>query len=99
MRFKKRVQAREYETEAYGVCDFCKTAKLGARGYECSEVTLKAEIGEVYPEQDCRDIEAFDCCPGCWKTKVRPALEALGGHCYEYDVDEGRIKTMPFDER
>jgi hypothetical protein len=70
---------------------------MGPRGFEYSEVEIKASLGEIYPEGDFRDIEAFDCCPRCWIDKVRPALIALGGKLYTYKSDEGRLPSMPMD--
>ena len=88
MRFKKTeprtVEQRDYHSST--VCDFCGARKVegsyaGWRNDKsqnnASEVTIKAEIGDVWPEDDCRALETFDCCPPCWESKVKPALQAM----------------------
>ncbi len=95
MRFKR---LEEHEVESRVVCDFCNS-EIFDGGWTVDEVVLEAKIGDVYPEGDFRRGEAFDCCRGCWTSKVRPALQALGGVCHEYDWLDGRLGTMPLDTR
>ena len=101
MRYKKRVEktVQAYETTSRCVCDFCGTDydPEGIGGYDRSSVTLEAELGEVYPETDTRTVTGFDCCVPCWEAKVRPALEALGAKAYEYDYEDGRTRSTPFE--
>lgn len=96
MKWKKIVEAKEYEAEAREVCDFCGV-EIRQRAFERDEVTIEAKIGNIYPEGDFSKTELFDCCVKCWVNKVIPALQAIGGRVYSYESDEGRVKTMPFE--
>ncbi len=92
----KTVQQREQVTRE--VCDFCGTELHRNTTGNADEVEIQATLGDCWPSGDCREVEVFDCCVKCWRAKVRPALEALGGRCWTYDADEGRTRTMPLDE-
>lgn len=46
--------------------------------YGFSDVEISYEYGTRYPDSGEQTKEAIDCCPTCWREKVRPALEALG---------------------
>jgi hypothetical protein len=96
MKWKKLVPSQPYETTARTACDFCGDEESG-RGFDRSEVTIEAKIGEIYPEVDTRQVQAFDCCPKCWESKVVPALVSLGGRVYEHAAEESRVSIMPFD--
>lgn len=88
MRFKKTeprvVEQHDYHSST--VCDFCGARKDERRGDEwpndksqnnASEVEIQAKIGDVWPEDDCRTLEVFDCCPPCWESLIKPALVML----------------------
>jgi hypothetical protein len=72
------------------VCDICKLT-IAQSGGDRSEVTVKAELGNVWPEADCRTTARFDICPACWTSKVRPAIEALGAEACVYDTENGGL--------
>jgi hypothetical protein len=85
VRFKRTeprtVEQRDYHSST--VCDFCGARKNERMRYwpnpaqaTDTEVELSAKVGDIY-EEDNRSFEAFDCCPSCWETKVKPALAAL----------------------
>lgn len=66
-------------------CDLCPCETLpGSREwdagymYEHNEVTIESTHNTHYPEGGSVEGVVFDCCPACFKTKVQPALEALG---------------------
>jgi hypothetical protein len=96
MKWKKLVPVKEHETTSREVCDLCGE-ELGCRSWDCSEVTIEARLGEIYPEGDFRTVETFDCCAKCWTDKVQPAIRALGATLYRYPYDSGRLKFMPLD--
>jgi hypothetical protein len=66
-------------------CDLCPavcakgTDEWNSDGsYEHDEVQIQTTHRTRYPEGGSQKGMAFDCCPNCFKTKVQPALEALG---------------------
>lgn len=102
MQYRKiqHVPAQDREAEGKTVCDLCGVTIREGGYYAPERVTIKAVTGdEPYPESgDDRIAEEFDCCLGCWKTKVRPAIEALGAKCSVYEVDDGRLRGAPWED-
>lgn len=87
MRYGKRYTVTSTQ-QTRTTCDVCgKEIKQGP--WDGSEITIRAEIGDQYPEGDFREAQGFDCCPACWKTKIRPALEAAGAKFREWRVEDG----------
>lgn len=96
MRFYKIVKEHvaEYKRDSRTVCDCCgRDVDHDAEDlYDQSEVTIRAELGAVYPENDHRVVHEVHCCPPCFLEKVKPALEALGMKFSQRDIDEdGRV--------
>ncbi len=72
-------------------CDLCgevrgvlQTDKTG----NASEVEIKANIGDCWPEGDDRTTYVVDICPPCFVAKVKPAIEALGIVFRKHDTDK-----------
>jgi hypothetical protein len=59
-------------------CDFCGQKLPSGEHFEYDEVTILRNKGERYPEYWTSEKTAFDCCAGCWESKVLPALRSLG---------------------
>ena len=83
------------------MCDLCGVTIREGGYYAPERVTIKSVTGDE-PEPECGDdriVEEFDCCLGCWKTKVRPSIEALGAtKCSVYEVDDGRLWGAPWED-
>lgn len=65
------------------VCDICQASAAEGEWhtdgwYEHDEVTIEGGHKTHYPEGGGHEMVAYDCCPECFRDKVRPALEALG---------------------
>lgn len=92
MRYQKIVTARieECTVESRAVCDGCGGPLDGEYSYDRTEVEIRATIGDLFPEADCRKVEEIDCCARCWTEKVAPAIQRLGFPVYHYDADVGR---------
>jgi hypothetical protein len=73
---------------SHTVCDVCKTRLPPGSMSECTDITIRAQTGGLYPEADCRNTEEIDCCEDCWRTRVRPAIEALGAKFREHPSNE-----------
>lgn len=74
----------------YRFCDLCGSECDAANGwYDHSLVTIRADLGEIYPEgDDCRDRYETDVCPRCFLEKVKPALEAIGSKFVKSDTED-----------
>lgn len=87
MRYGKRYTVTStHETRT--TCDVCGE-EINQGPWDGSEITIRAEIGERYPEADCREAQGFDCCVACWVKKIRPALEEAGAKFREWRVEGG----------
>ena len=80
------------------LCDLCgKEAKYpkGAdrhwgpwcTGYDVDTVKVEAKYGSNFPEGPVIDVESFDVCPDCWKSKIRPFFAGFGASPREQQVD------------
>jgi len=90
MRYKKKEPAHIEEriVSTKTLCDGCgKPSDIGG-AYEINEVTIEARLGDVYPEGDQRTVYDLDVCATCFKTKVIPALAAIGLRFRERDADD-----------
>src|SRR5580700_6091053 len=100
MKFKKIEPARVAERVEISrvVCDFCKQEIPDDRAWEENEVEIVAKLGCVYPEGDQRERQEFDCCAGCWRTKIVLALEALAGAPVQKRAnDDYSYRSVPWD--
>ena len=52
-------------------CDLCRT-RIASAADDQDEVTIEHVWGASH------DVTIFDCCSACFRTRVFPALEALG---------------------
>ena len=96
MRYKKTVPAREVVVDGKATCDLCNRVIEERRGWDCTEVTLEAQIGDIFQETDWRTIYEADTCGDCFLNKVRPALEAIGLRFRERRAEEdGRVWEVP----
>jgi hypothetical protein len=64
-------------------CDLCSARVYSERwdrpGYKIDNVAIHMETGSSYgSDGSCIDAIVVDCCEGCFKSKVLPALEAIG---------------------
>lgn len=63
-------------------CDLCGVTNSGldwgTGAFEKKEVTINYVFGNDYPEGDFSKIIETNVCPGCFKEKVVPALQAIG---------------------
>lgn len=87
MRYGKRYTVTSTQ-QTRTTCDVCGE-EIRQGPWDGSEITIRAEIGEQYPEADCREAQGFDCCVACWAEKIRPALEAAGAKFREWRVEYG----------
>lgn len=87
MRYGKTVEQTVLR-ETHVTCDICG-ADIKHKGWDGSDVTIRADIGEQYPECDCRESAGIDCCTECWERNVRPAIEALGAKFREWRTEDG----------
>jgi hypothetical protein len=55
--------------------------------YEGARVTLEFAFGYQYPEGGCQNHEAFDICPTCWRTHLRPWIEAQGAKVRAWEAE------------
>ena len=97
MRYKKATK-RVDTIVSKTVCDVCKEP-IGRRS--CSDgnnnqITIESRLGDTFSEGDFRALAYIDCCPECWTTKVRPAIEALGVTFFECDAEDPLL-GMPED--
>jgi hypothetical protein len=62
------------------LCDLCGRPVTHDQDpvWGMNNVTIRACVGEHYPETDMRDVTACDVCATCFAAKVVPALEGLG---------------------
>lgn len=81
---EKRVEQRQQDTRTR--CDRCGET-VGGRRDNRDEVEIKAWLGNVYPEGDCRTVIATDACADCFRDHVVPALEQAGFKFRRYDAD------------
>ena len=96
MMFKKTVERviEKHEEISRTVCDFCNEDITPNGACDGNEVNIEAKLGDVYADADTRVVELFDCCPGCWRKKVLPALETLSGRrCVLYHMMWGRLDS------
>ena len=99
MKTKAIVKAHvaERTAEARTICDLCGKNVERRDWYDHSEVEIEARIGSSFPEGDNRTVYRADVCPACFTAKVIPALEAIGVKFYVYDIEEGPLKSAPWD--
>jgi sporulation-control protein spo0M len=70
-------------------CDFCGVdVDDQKRGWEVNEATIELLEGDVFPEGDQRDRSTVDVCAKCFRSKVMPAIEALGVKFRKRDADD-----------
>ena len=78
MRIGKRYISKGVRHD-HDVCDVCDERCDRERGgWTVNDVTLRARLGEMFPEGDLRDYYDIEVCPHCFLDKVKPAIEALG---------------------
>lgn len=79
MRFKKfvPVHVEERVVSAGVTCDGCGKP-ISNDGWDQTEITLGAKIGESYGESDMRTAYDLDVCGPCFTEKVIPALAGVG---------------------
>lgn len=79
MKYMKTVQipATTREEVERLTCDFCGKT-IHPQGHEYTEISLQREDITRYSECGSGNKTIFDCCGGCWDSKVIPALRALG---------------------
>jgi hypothetical protein len=87
MKVFKRVprHVAEYLQELHTTCDVCGL-KTQSGGYDGTEITIEARIGDVYPEAegDMRRVSIADICAACFRDRVQPALVTLGVRFREF---------------
>ncbi len=93
MRFKKKIleHVAEVVCDSRITCDLCGDANPPV-GWDQSEVTIDARLGNTYPEGDFRKAHEVDVCAKCFIDKVSPALAAIGLVFRVRDIDDdGRV--------
>lgn len=63
-------------------CDLCgkTTARnWGAKRFEVAETEVRLRTGENYPDGGSGQETTVDVCPTCFKEKLIPWVESLGG--------------------
>lgn len=85
------VEQKEYVDKI--ICDICeRECKNG--NWEINEIKIQANIGEVYPEADCRTFYIIDCCKNCFLEKLKPLVEkGLNCNFREINSDERYSKN------
>lgn len=68
----------EFEEVDKITCDICNE-EIDNKGFDESEIEIRAKIGDVYPEVDCRVGYIIDCCNYCFLNKIRPLIEKTFG--------------------
>lgn len=70
------------------ICDICGQDTWQPEHGNACQVEIEARIGDAW-EMDSRKVTTLDCCVMCWKTKVVPALQAIGAKFRTYDAEDG----------
>lgn len=106
MRYKTKVTEHvvEHEVTTRTTCDACGRELASEGGiFTRNEVTIEAQIGDVFPEGDSRVIYETDICGACFTDKVLPALAAIGIAARMRDADnhkdDGRVMDWPPKEQ
>ncbi len=73
MRYIKKISNPRLEVFKID-CDICKK-QIKNRGWDASEVTIQADIGECFPECDNRGTYEIDCCDDCFLDSIKPLIE------------------------
>lgn len=75
-------------------CDLCPAQSDTAHDWDAkpldytdTQVVIHVTETTSYPEGSHADSVVFDCCPECFKTKVAPALVAIGMTPRDHRVD------------
>lgn len=78
----KHVTSTETKLVRICYCDFCgmDLSKQRTRTYEDNFAQVSVTAGELFPgsDSDQRECTYVDVCATCFRTKVVPAVEALG---------------------
>jgi len=56
------------------ICDICKQ-EITDGNWECNDIKVEANIGNVWPEGDCRTLYLIDVCQNCFEDKLIPLIE------------------------
>jgi hypothetical protein len=88
IRGRKRYVQAKYELVRTAYCDFCRKPVAGGSYYSANETRVSLVEGDVYPEQDCREVFDIDVCPACFRAKIVPAVEALGVKFRKRAIDD-----------
>ena len=86
------IPAKESERTVEIRCDFCGRANEKPDDYKAvyagnwakatdygtiDAVKIRRTKGSAYPGGGSEHIRTYDCCPGCWETKVEPSIRAV----------------------
>jgi len=90
---RRRTSDETYTSKV--VCDLCgKEAPhpsdwrpWAIGGFDVTETEVTMKTGEQYPECGGGSRFFFDVCPECFKSKVVPAMQALGAELQEEEWD------------
>ena len=103
MKFKKKVTEtiKEYIKISRHICDLCKKDIHHDYdgGWERSEITIEASIGNSYPESDDRFTDTLDVCKTCFETQLKPLIEqTYNVKFHNNHTDEYEYNSYPLDE-
>ncbi len=80
MRTTREETVTETRRRRTTTCDFCGAdLSAGQQRFERNEASIECWTGNVWPEGDSRERLNYDCCAGCFKSKIMPAIEAATG--------------------